>query len=351
MTDITRRRVLGYGAAGAAAGLFAPAVHAQDFMAKETLKVGIVPYISSGPTFVALAKGYFDKMNLNVEIQSYADGGLAIVPLAAGELDISVTTCSAGIFNTISRGVSFRMFMDRSQELVGKGSQSFMVSNQMYDAGLKSVDKIGMMAGKVVGTSVRGSVTHYLISKAFIKAGAKPEDAEWRFDVTTAASGQLLAANNIQMANLPVPGCFAAEEKGVAKIAFWGDDAAPNMQIGCWAASGNTRSNKRSAMVRFAMAQLQATREFMAAADNGDAAIVKILADATRLSPEIVNKSRPRWSGYPLNGQPNIESVMEQAKFWTDQGLVKQMPTQDQIFELGIADEALKRLESKNPFI
>ena len=42
---------------------------------------------------------------------------------------------------------------------------------------------------------------------------------------------------------------------------------------------------------------------------------------------------------------------MEQATFWTDQGLVKQMPTQDQIFELGIADEALKRLESKNPFI
>lgn len=350
MSDITRRRLLGYGAAGAV-GLVAPAVHAQDFMAKETLKVGIVPYISSGPTFIALAKGYFEKMNLNVEVQSYADGGLAIVPLAAGELDISVTTCSAGIFNTIARGVSFRMFMDRSQELVGKGSQCFMVSNKLYDAGFKSIDKIGMMAGKVIGTSVRGSVTQYLITKAFMKAGAKPTDAEWRFDVTTAASGQLLAADNIQLANLPVPGCFAAEEKGVAKIAFWGDDAAPNMQVGCWAASGNTRSGRRSAMVRFAMAQLQATREFMAAADSGDAAIVKILSDATRLSPEIVNRSRPRWSGYPLDGKPNVESVMEQAKFWTDQGMVKDMPTQNQIFELGVADEALSRLESKNPFI
>jgi NitT/TauT family transport system substrate-binding protein len=351
MTDITRRRALGYGAAAGALGLFAPAVHAQDFLQKETLKVGIVPYISSGPTFIALAKGYYEKVGLNVEIQSYADGGLAIVPLAAGELDISVTTCSAGIFNTISRGVSFRMFMDRSQELVGKGSQCFMVSNQLHEAGFKSIDKIGLMAGKVIGISVRGSVSHYLLSKAFAKAGAKPDDAEWRFDVTAATSGQLLAANNIQLANLPVPGCFAAEQKGIAKITFWGDDAAPNMQVGCWAASGNIRTNKRSAMVRFAMAQLQATREFMAAADSGDAATVKILADATRLPPAIIEGARPRWSGYPLNGQPNIASVMEQAKFWTDQGLVKQMPTQEQVFELGIAEEALSRLESKNPFI
>jgi hypothetical protein len=89
----------------------------------------------------------------------------------------------------------------------------------------------------------------------------------------------------------------------------------------------------------------------MAAAASGDKEIVGILAEATRIPAEIIEGARPRWSGYAADGMPNVASVMSQAEFWTANQLVVRMPGQDEIFDLGIAEEARQRLDDKNPFV
>ena len=71
---------------------------------KTKIRLGIVPLISSGPIFVAAAKGYFDKVNLDVDIKYFADGALAIPALIAGEIDCTVSTLNAGLFNAVSQG-------------------------------------------------------------------------------------------------------------------------------------------------------------------------------------------------------------------------------------------------------
>ena len=75
--SLTRRTVL---AGSAAAGLAAAAprrARAQEPRTK--LRIGIVPLISSGPIFVAQAKGFFEKVNLDVEMKYFADGALASI--------------------------------------------------------------------------------------------------------------------------------------------------------------------------------------------------------------------------------------------------------------------------------
>ena len=57
---------------------------------KTKIRVGVVPLISSGPIFVAQAKGFFEKVGLDVELKYFADGALAIPALIAGELDTTV---------------------------------------------------------------------------------------------------------------------------------------------------------------------------------------------------------------------------------------------------------------------
>lgn len=347
---MTRRTALAAGL-GTIGGLAAPVARAQDFMAPEQLRVGIVPYISSGPTFIAMAKGYFDKVNLKVSTQSFADGGLAIPILTAGELDVTVSTCSAGLFNTLAKGAPFRAIMDRSQELPQRGSQCFMVSNELHAKGLTGIEHMAKAKGSIIGISVRGSISQLLYTKALERGGLKPEDVEWQWGVAGNTSPQLLGANRIGIANLPVPLCFAVEKRGAAKILFWGDEALPNTQVALWAASGEARSRRRSALVRFAMAQLHAARDFMRAAGQNDPSINKILADATQLPAEIIEAARPRWSGYPLDGMPNVASVMEQGAFWAKAGLIPKAPTAAETFDLGIAEEARKRLDDKNPFV
>ena len=81
---ISRRNVVKGTAALAVAGAFASRARAQEPKAKIT--IGVVPLISSGPIFIAVAKNYFQKVNLDVDIKYFADGALAIPALIAGEI-------------------------------------------------------------------------------------------------------------------------------------------------------------------------------------------------------------------------------------------------------------------------
>jgi NitT/TauT family transport system substrate-binding protein len=121
MSHVLNRRHLMQGAAavGAAAMFSGGRARAQEPRAK--IRVGIVPLISSGPIFVAQAKGFFDKVNLDVELKYFADGALAIPALIAGELDVTVSTLNAGFFNAVSRGAPYKLILDRGSEKPGSG--------------------------------------------------------------------------------------------------------------------------------------------------------------------------------------------------------------------------------------
>ena len=69
----------------------------------------IVPLISSGPIFIAEARKFFEKVDLDAELKYFADGALAMPALVAGELDLTATTLNAGLFDTVSKGAPFKL--------------------------------------------------------------------------------------------------------------------------------------------------------------------------------------------------------------------------------------------------
>lgn len=352
MRFFSRRRFVGMAAATATMALSTPWVRAQDaFSAPAKLKVGIVPYISSGPFMVAQAKGYFQKLNLEVETEIFQDGGLAIPSLVGGALDVIVSTCNAGLFNAIAKGAQFRLFTDRGRESVGMGSQAMMVNNELYEQGFTDISGYKLLKGKKIGISVRGSISQLLHTKALARAGLTPEDCEWQWGVDTKSAPTLLAANHIGIANIPIPLSHAVQAKGAGKIATWSDDIMPDVQLAGWAAKETFLAEQRSVAVRYAMVHLQSVREFVEAATKGNPEIVKIIAEATRLPAEVIERARPRWTGYALDGLPNEASVIEQAKFWTDAGLVPRMLDASEIINTDIVKEAAHRLSDANPFI
>ena len=352
MKTMTRRSFTTVAAAAAASvALPMPWVRAEAFDAPAKLKAGIVPYISSGPFMIAQAKGYFSKVNLEVEAEIFQDGGLAIPALVGGALDVIVSTCNAGLFNTIAKGAAFKLFTDRGRETVGMGSQAMMVNNKLYEQGFTDVSGYKLMKGQKIGISVRGSISQLLHTTALRKAGLEPEDCEWQWGVDTKSSATLLAANQIGLANVPIPLSHAVQAKGAGKIAAWSDEIAPDIQLACWAANESLLKDKTSVAVRFAMAHLQAVGEFVDAAKNGNPEIVKIIAEATRLPPEVIDGARPRWTGYALDGLPNEASILEQAQFWTDAGMVPRMLEAKEVVNTDIVKEAAQRLRDANPFI
>jgi NitT/TauT family transport system substrate-binding protein len=351
-TQLNRRHLMqGAAAVGAASAFSAKGAFAQEPKAK--LRLGIVPLISSGPIFIALAKGYFEKVNLDVEIKYFADGALAIPSLIAGEIDCTVSTLNAGLFNAVSKGAPYKLILDRGGEKPGHGSMTIAASNDMVAAGLTTPAKLGLLKGKRIAIQAPGGIDQYLLGLGVQRAGLDPRtDVTWNSGLAYPDIVKAFGAGQADAANVPVPLGFLVERNNFGKLVFSGGEIEPNCQLGCWAMSGAYLASNKSAAVRFAMAHTYAGQVFNKAAAAKDPEIIKIVADATKVPPNLIEAAAPRWTWYTENGMPNIESCMAQGKFWTD--TMKMVSagsvTQQQLFDLSPAVEAHERLTKSNPF-
>lgn len=348
MRSVDRRAFL----AGVIGSVAAPAVHAQNFYAPATIRAGSSPYIAAGPTFIARARGYFGKVGLSARFHEFADSGFAMPMLAAGELDVSSATSGVGLFNLMSKGASVRLIQSRGREAPGYGSLAIMVNPALHKAGCVDLDGYRMLKGKVISAVVRGSVAEYLHRRALDRVGLTVDDVEWRFGLDSATASKLMASNQIAAAVAPLPGAYAAVKRGAGEIIGWSDDVEPQLQLSCSAMNLRFLTENYSTAVRFCMVMLHANNEFMAAAKSGDADVIKIVADATGLAPEVVNGTRPRWTYFEPDGMPNIVSVMAQQQFWREKtDLLAKSSPESEVFDLRPVREAAERLKAKNPFI
>lgn len=353
MQHLTKRAFMKIAAGTAATLAFPmPAIRAQQAYRPAKIRIGTVPYISAGPYFIAKARGYFEKVGITIEESIFVDGSAAMPMIAAGELDIAAATAGAAYFNMIAKGNPVKMFLAGPQETPGLGSLPILVSRQLHEDGLRGLADFAMLKGKTVAVAAVGSIAQYLFFKALDRVNVSDKDVEWRWGMNGQTALQVMPAGQIAGVLHPLPGAYAAEATGVAKIVAWSDEIAPSVQLSCAVASETFLEDNTDAVIRYNMAILQGQRDYGAASRDGNPEIVKIIADATRLPPELVDSTRPRWSGLVEDGLPNIQSVMEQQAFWHERTtLLRQMSGEDQIFDVSTAKQAHGRLSEKNPFL
>lgn len=362
MNKISKRQLL----KGVAAGTASVALsqwpmgfgHAAELTTKDmgtaaTLRLGHVPLVSSGPIFLALARGYFDKVKLRIDQHLYTDGALAIPALVAGELDLCATTCNAGLFNAIGKGAPYKLFADRGQEKPGSGTMSIVASKAFVEKGVTALDKFAPLKGNRLAIQAPGSIDQYLLGKALQNVGVDARTGvQWQSGIKYPDMVKLMGAGRIDAAEIPVPLSYLAEKENVGKLIGWGSDIEPNAQLACFAIHGSILKNNFSAAVRFAMVSIYAGHEFNAAAAKGDEDVVKIIQEATKLPATVIKSGAPHWTWMAEDGMPNVKSVMRQADYWHSYfKLVPKAVTANQVFDLAAVKEANRQLAHKNPFI
>jgi NitT/TauT family transport system substrate-binding protein len=349
--SLNRRHLLAGGTAAALSATL-PLRRARAQEPRTKIRIGVVPLISSGPIFIAQAMGFFEKVNLDVELKYFADGALAIPALIAGELDVTVSTLNAGLFNAVSKGAPYRLILDRGSEKPGSGSMTIAASNATVAAGMTAVGKMALLKGKRIAIQAPGGIDQYLLGLGVQRAGLDPRtDVEWSTGLTYPDIVKAMGAGQVDAANIPVPLGFLVERNNFGKLVFSGYDIEPNTQLGCWAMSQKYLDANKSAAVRFAMAHTHAGRLFNKAAAARDPAVIKIVSEATKVPPNLIEAAAPRWTWFFEDGKPNIPSCMAQGKFWTDaMKLVSGSVTEQQLFDLSPAVEANERLAKSNPF-
>ncbi len=348
MTRIAPLLALGLGLAA-----LAPA---QQARAADIIRLGEGPFISGGGFYVAKAKGYFTKLGIELSMREFADGALAMPSFISGELDMSFMTANASLFNSIAKGASLLIILDRGHNRPGRSYTVVNVSQAMADQGVRSLADVAKLKGKRFGVGALGSINQFNAAKALIMAGLDPaKDVQWIVNVPQPDLMRMLGQNQVEATDLAYHFGFFAQNNKWGPMIAPGDVLAPNGQISTYAIRKEFLANKRDVVIRFAMAYMQGIKEFNAAAAAPDKypEIVDILAKSTTLKdPAVIRAIAPNWSYSNEDGMPVVESIMEMQDFWSGPyfRFVEKKVTHEQLFDLSIAREAKVRLDREKPF-
>jgi len=347
------KRVASVVAFGLALAVLAPA---EGGRAADVIRLGEGPFISGGGFYVAKAKGYFSKLGIDLQMREFADGALAVPSFISGELDMSFMTANASLFNSIAKGAPLQIILDRGHNSPGRAYTVINVTQAMADQGVRSLADMAKLKGKRFGVGALGSINQFNAAKALIKAGLDPaKDVQWIVNVPQPDLMRMLGQNQVDATDLAYHFGFFAQNNKWGPMIAPGDVIAPNGQISTYAVRKEFLADNRDVVIRFAMAYMQGTKEFNAAAAAPDKypEIVDILAKSTTLKdPAVIRAIAPNWSYSNEDGMPVIDSIMEMQDFWTGPyfKFVEKKVTREQLFDLTVAKEAKARLDREKPF-
>ena len=178
-----------------------------------SVRFGSPGAVSDGGVYIAIDKGYFKEVGLDVQIQSFQSGPMLIAPLAAGELEVGGGVISTGLLNAIDRGVAMKIVATKGSSTKGFEFSRVTVRKDLIDSG--QIKEVKDVKGKKIAVPSVKSGAEAQVSFFVKQGGLKITDVEL---VAMGFPDMLVAYGNkaIDLAVQTEPTLNAAVERGLA---------------------------------------------------------------------------------------------------------------------------------------
>jgi NitT/TauT family transport system substrate-binding protein len=283
----------------------------------ETVKLGDLAAISNAAVYIAIEKGLFKEQGVFTDITNFASAAKQVPALVAGELEVSVGSASAGLFNAVAQQAPFRIVADKGQAREGFGFSLLTVRKDLVDSG--QVKTFKDLKGKKIAILAKGNIQHYLVGKMAEEVGLTINDVDLTFlnapnQVTAFETKAIDAAYAVE----PWPARFA--ERGVA-VRFRTPDQVKGLgpvQVGVIIYSGKFIKERKPVAQRWMNAYLKAAELFH---KNGtkDPEIAAILDKYTKVPAKVIQTAIPPYQD--PNGRPLVENLADQAQWFARNGM------------------------------
>jgi NitT/TauT family transport system substrate-binding protein len=283
----------------------------------ETVKLGDLAAISNAAVYIAIEKGFFKEQGVVTEISNFASAAKQVPALVAGELEVSVGSASAGLFNAVAQQAPFRIVADKGQTREGFGFSLLTVRKDLVDSG--QVKSFKDLKGKKIAVLAKGNVQHYLVGKMAEEVGLTIDDVDLTFlDAPAQVTAFETKAIDAAYAVEPWPARFA--ERGVA-VRFRTPDQVKGLgpvQIGVIIYSGKFIKERKPVAQRWMNAYLKAAELFH---KNGtkDPEIAAILEKYTKVPAKVIQTAIPPYQD--PGGRPLVENLADQAQWFARNGM------------------------------
>lgn len=283
----------------------------------DTVKLGDLAAISNAAVYIAAEKGYFKEQGIVTEISNFASAAKQVPALIAGELEVSVGSASAGLFNAVAQQAPFRIVADKGQAREGYGFSLLTVRKDLVDSG--QVKSFRDLKGKKIAILAKGNIQHYLVGKMAEEVGLTINDVELTF---LDAPGQVTAFETraIDASYAVEPWAARFAERGVA-VRFRTPDQVKGLgpvQVGVIIYSGKFIKERKQIAQRWMNAYLKAADLFH---KNGtkDPEIAAILEKYTKVPAKVVQTAIPPYQD--PSGRPLVDNLADQAQWFTRNGM------------------------------
>lgn len=313
----------------------------------EKLKVGVSPALSSAGIYLAHENGFFTSEGLEIELVTIANSGAAMtLLLSKGELDVGAGNLSSGLFNAILSGENFKLVADKGHTSKGHEYIALVVREDLVQSGkFKSLkDLKGMKVGL---TALDGVSQQIVVDKILATQGLSGSDITYvklsYAEMNTAMRSKTLDAT-IQLE----PYLTSGTEDKIFRVIEKSQKYVPDQQSAAVFFSPKMLSEKKALGVKFMIAYLRGVQLYNSALKD-KVLWRKISAD---LKKHINIANRSVWDkmtpiGLRDDGKLNIESIMNDLKWYREKGYVKSSLTADQIVDHSFVKEASELLQKK----
>jgi len=155
-----RRAALGTLGAGVVA-LGAGTLFAPSAPAAEPVRLGLLHTLSPAPFYIAQERGYFGDAGINLVFTFFESAQPIAAAAVAGDIDVGVTALTGGFFALAATG-ALKVIGGALHEQRGYEGSAILVSNQAFESGLTSPDKL---AGHSFAITQYGSSFHYMLGR------------------------------------------------------------------------------------------------------------------------------------------------------------------------------------------
>jgi NitT/TauT family transport system substrate-binding protein len=305
-----------------------------------TVRFGQVGSVSDAAIFIADAKGYFKEQGITLQSVPFTSAAQMVAPLGTNDLQAGGGAPSAGLYNSVDRGVQLHIVADKGSLTPGHGYEAVIVRKGLADTVKSAKD----MRGLKISIAARDIVPEYSLDAYLRTGGLTIKDVEV---VPLAFPDMVPAIANgaIDVALPTEPTATRILDAATGVLLTRTDTIVPGEQTAVILYSEKFAQDKDAA-TRFMVAYLKGARFYADAFDKKDLAkrteAIDIIAKATKLDATLI--ARVVLPGIDPNGKVNVDSLDAAQKYFVAKGTQTKALDMAKIVDQSFAQEAVRRL-------
>lgn len=303
--------------------------------------VGTVGGLTDAGIFIAHAKGYFKEQSITVDYKIFASSSDFMPALGSGQLDVAGIIISAGLFNSVANGINLRMVGDKQSVLKGFTTPVFIMRKDLYDAG--RYQKLNEFKGLRFALSAKPSFSFFTAVEWAKKKGLREKDVNW-VELGYPQMMPAIQSKSVDMLHIIEPFTSKILESDLAVLVGDAYEVTPGATAVGLVYSETFATKKRGLGQKFMVAYMKGVRDYNDAyrKNKNRAEIAKILADATKTEPALVEKMRK--GGLDPDQKIEKKWITATQDFLYDHKYVQKKIDIDRLIDTSFADYAVKQL-------